>query len=213
MQAFQDSGLDIESTGWRNEFVDNLIKNDVQKWATKTVQGFLERLGYLEWPSTKALVHPVHRISTRFTCTRCSKTGPKATRNKSLTFREAAHHLCLVPEQGNKDQWSPKNFAMDVKVCTIRFRCRLADSLNKWKGGHCRYPIRDRHWRGRARENCGRFGGYFTAHNVSILFSSYRDEVRCNGESDDLIQGTPLRFMLCEPHRCNTRIGMTIWSL
>jgi len=85
--------------------------------------------------------------------------------------------------------------------------------LNKWKGEHRRYQIRDRRWRGRARENCGRFGGYGTAHNVSLLFSSYRDEVRRHGESGDLIQGTPPRLMSYEPHRCNTRIGMTIWSL
>lgn len=128
LQSFQDSGLDVGSAEWNNDFVGILVKNDVQKWATKTVQAFSERLGYPEWPSTNALVHPVRWISTRFTCTRCSKTGPKATRNKSLTFREAAHHLCLIPEEGNKDQWSPKNFDMDAKVCPTRFKYDLADS-------------------------------------------------------------------------------------
>lgn len=119
LRTFHDSTLDVKSVGWRNEFVDTLIKNDVQEWATKTVQAFLERLGYLEWPPTKALIHPVHRVSSRFICTRCSKSGQKATRNKSLTFREAAHHTCLVSEKGNKDQWSPKNFVLDVKVCPL----------------------------------------------------------------------------------------------
>ncbi|KAF9653537.1 hypothetical protein BDM02DRAFT_1562337 [Thelephora ganbajun] len=116
LRAFRDSTLDVESTGWRNEFVDNLIKNETRQWAAKTVQAFSERLGYPQWPPTDILVHPVHRISTRFTCTRCSKSGPKAARNKSLTFREAAHHICLVPEKGNKDQWSPQNFVADVKA-------------------------------------------------------------------------------------------------
>jgi hypothetical protein len=128
LQAFQNSGLDIESTAWRNEFVETLVKEDVRKWAMKTVQAFSECLGCLEWPSTKALVHPVHWISTRFTCTRCSKTGPKATRNKSLSFREAAHHPCLVSEGGNKDQWSPKNFVVDAKVCLARFKHDLGNS-------------------------------------------------------------------------------------
>ena len=128
LRAFRDSGLDVKDTGWRNEFVDILVKNDVREWATKTVQAFSERLGYPEWPSTETLVHPVHWISTRFICTRCSNSGPKATRNKSLTFREAAHHLCLVSGKGNEDRWSPKNFAVDVKVCTSRSKYDLADS-------------------------------------------------------------------------------------
>lgn len=119
LQAFQDSNLDIESTPWRNKFVDTLVENEVKGWATKTVQTFSERLGYPEWPSTKTLAHPVHWISSRFICIRCSKSGPKATRNRSLTFRQAAHHICIVPEKGNKDQWSPRNFAVDIKVCPV----------------------------------------------------------------------------------------------
>ena len=118
LRKFQDSGLDVESTGWKNEFVDILIKTDVQEWAKETVQAFSDRLGCSEWPtSAKSLPHPVHWVSTRFICTRCSKTGPKAARNKSLTLREAAHHLCLVSGGGNNDHWSPKNFISDVKVC------------------------------------------------------------------------------------------------
>ena len=120
LRMFQDSGLDVESIGWKNEFVDILVKNDVREWAKNTVQAFSDSLGYpAQWPSTstKLLPHPVHWISTRFICTRCSKAGPKATRNKSLTFREAAQHSCLVSDQGNDDQWSPKNFIADVKVC------------------------------------------------------------------------------------------------
>lgn len=128
LRAFHDSGLDVGSKKWRNEFTDLLVKNDVREWAAKTVRAFSERLGYLEWPSTETLAHPVHWISTRFTCTRCSKSGPKATRNKSLTFREAAHHLCLVSEQGNKDQWSPKNFVVDVKVCPPRLEDDIMNS-------------------------------------------------------------------------------------
>ena len=85
--------------------------------------------------------------------------------------------------------------------------------MNKWKGERRHYPIRDSRWRGRARENRGRFGGYFTTHNVSLLFSSYRDEVRHHGESGDQIQGMLPVFMSCKPHRYNTRIGMTIWNL
>lgn len=120
LRIFYESTLDVKSTEWRNGFVDALVKNDLREWATKTVQAFSERLGYVEWPPTKTLVHPVHRISSRFTCTRCLKSGPKAKRNKSLTFREAAHHICLVSEKGNKDQWSPKNFVVDAKVCLAR---------------------------------------------------------------------------------------------
>ena len=120
LRVFQESTLDVESVKWRNEFVETLVKNDVREWATKTVQAFSEHLGYLEWPSTKDLVHPVHRLSTRFICNRCSKSGPKATRNKSLSFRDAAHHTCLISEKGNKDQWSPKNFVVDAKVCRSR---------------------------------------------------------------------------------------------
>lgn len=118
LRTFQDSGLDVQNIKWRNEFVDILVKNDVREWAKNTVQAFSDRLGYPEWPSTstKSIPHPVHWISTRFICMRCSKAGPKATRNKSLTLREAAQHLCLVSEQGNDDQWSPKNFIADVKV-------------------------------------------------------------------------------------------------
>jgi len=128
LRTFYGSGLDVEKSGWRNELTDILVKNDVQEWATKTIQAFSERLGYPKWPSTDTLVRPVDWISTRFTCTRCSKSGPKATRNKSLTFREAAHHLCLVSEKGNQDQWSPTNFVADVKVCPPRFKCDLAHS-------------------------------------------------------------------------------------
>lgn len=117
LQKFYDSTLDVKSVKWRNEFVDTLVKNEVQEWAKRTIEAFLERLGYPEWPQTKTLAHPVHRASSRFTCIRCSKSGPKAKRNKALTFREAAHHMCLIPEEGNKDQWSPKNFILDVKVC------------------------------------------------------------------------------------------------
>ena len=121
LQTFQDSSLDAESTKWRNDFVDTLVRKDVQEWATKTAQAFSERLGYLGWSATKTLIHPVHWISSRFICTRCSKSGPKATRSKSLTFREAAHHTCLVSEKGNRDQWSPNNFVVDVKVRSPRF--------------------------------------------------------------------------------------------
>jgi hypothetical protein len=117
LQAFQDSDLDVESTPWRNNFVDTLVKNEVREWTTKTVQTFSELPGYPEWPSTKTLVHLVHRASSRFICTRCLKSGPKATRNKSFTFRQAAHHICIVSEKGNKDQWSPRNFVVDTKVC------------------------------------------------------------------------------------------------
>jgi len=119
LRAFQESTLDVKSTEWRNEFVETLIKNDVREWATKTVQAFSELLGHLEWPSTKDLVHPVHRFSSLFICTRCSKSGPKVARNKSLSFRDAAHHICLIPEEGNKDRWSPKNFIVDTKVCLL----------------------------------------------------------------------------------------------
>ena len=116
LQVFQDSTLNVESTPWRNEFVDTLVKSDVQGWATKTVQAFSEYIGYAKW-SSKTSAHPVHWISSRFICTRCSKSGLKAARNKSLTFREAAHHICSISEKWNKDQWSPKNFVVDVKVC------------------------------------------------------------------------------------------------
>ena len=128
LRVFHDSSLDAEGKGWRNEFVDTLVRKDVEEWATKTVQAFSEHLGYLEWPETKDLVHPVHRVSSRFICTRCSKSGPKATRNKGLTFREAAHHICSVSEKGNKDQWSPRNFVVDIKVCSTRFNSDLAAS-------------------------------------------------------------------------------------
>ena len=136
LRTFQDSTLDLENTPWRNDFVDTLVKRDVQDWAKKTVQEISERLGYPEWPSTEALAHPVNWISSRFTCTRCSKSGPKAARNKSLNFREVAYHICSVSEKWNKDQWSPKNFVVDIKVhppwscqnCTKRAE-RLPQSL------------------------------------------------------------------------------------
>jgi len=121
LRVFQESPLDVKSMKWRNVFVEALIKNDVREWVKKTVHVFSEHLGYLEWPSTKDLVHPVHRFSSRFICTRCSKSGPKATRNKSLSFRDAAHHICLIPEKGNKDQWLPKNFVVDTKVRLLAF--------------------------------------------------------------------------------------------
>lgn len=119
LQVFQDSTLDVGSTPWRNEFVQTLVKNEVQEWATKTLRAFSECLGYPEWPSTETLTHPVHWISSRFICTRCSKTGPKAARNKNLTFCEAARHICIVSEKGNKDQWSPKNFVVDTKAAAV----------------------------------------------------------------------------------------------
>lgn len=117
LRAFQDSTLDVECTPWRNEFVDTLVKSEVQGWAARMVQTFSECLGYPEWPLAGTPTRPVHWISSHFICTRCSKSGPKAARNKSLTFREATHHICSVSEKWNKDQWSPKNFVVDIKVC------------------------------------------------------------------------------------------------
>lgn len=131
LQAFQDSALDVGSTPWRNEFVETLVKNEVQEWATKTLRAFSECLGYPEWPPTKSLTHPVHWISSRFICTRCSKTGPKAARNKSLTFLEAAHHICIVSEKGNKDQWSPKSFAVDTKVWSTASEWICAEQVKR----------------------------------------------------------------------------------
>ena len=111
IRAFQDSTLDVERTPWRNDFVNILIKSEIQEWATKTVRSFLECLGSPGWSLTGSLAHPI-----RFICTRCSESGPKTARNKSLTFREAAHHICSVSKKWNKDQWSPKNFVVDIKV-------------------------------------------------------------------------------------------------
>lgn len=128
LQAFQDSTLDTECTPWRNEFVETLVKSDVQEWAAKTTQTFSECLGYPGWPLTETLAHPVRWISSRFICIRCSKSGRKEVRNKSLTFREAARHICSVSEKWNKDQWSPKNFVVDVKVCHLWF---TLDSCSK----------------------------------------------------------------------------------
>jgi len=192
LRAFQESILDVKSMKWRNEFVEALIKNDVREWATKTVRAFAEHLGYLEWPSTKDLVHPVHRFSSRFICTRCSKSGPKARRNKSLSFRGAAHHICLTSETGNKDQWSPKNFVVDTKV-----RLLMSTSwpggpvLNKRKGYRPHYPLCDCPWCGCGGENYGRFGGRFTRHHVSLMLSSHRDGFRRHGGSGNHIQGKP----------------------
>ena len=85
--------------------------------------------------------------------------------------------------------------------------------LNKWKGECRHHPIRGRSWCRCARKNYGRFGDYFTTHNVSLMFCSYRDGVQHHGESDDQVQETPSVFMSREPYRCDTHIGTTICNL
>lgn len=155
LRAFQYSTVDLESTPWRNDFVDTLVKRDVQEWAKKMIQEFSERLGYPEWPLTGALAHPVNRISSRYICTRCSESGPKAARNKSLNFREVASHICSVSEKWNKDQWSPKNFVVDIKVTAPLVHTEFV--LSGWKGYRGHYPICDRRWHGHGRENHNRF--------------------------------------------------------
>jgi len=123
LRKLQDSAADVQNTRWRNKFVDTLVENDVREWATKMVKAFSEWLEDPEWLPMETLVHPVHRVSSRFICTRCSKSGPKVT---TLTFREAAIHVCLVSKEGNKDQWSPENFIVDVKASTAITRFATA---------------------------------------------------------------------------------------
>ena len=77
---------------------------------------------------------PVHRVSSRFTYIRCSKSGPKTTINKTFTFREEAHRICLVSEEGNRDQWSSKTSPW-MSRCVYPIQPRLSvPVLNERKG-------------------------------------------------------------------------------
>ena len=173
LRIFQDGTLGPENVSWRNDFVDGLVTNDIQEWAAKMVKEFSERLGYPGWVPTNTLTNPVHWISSRFMCTRCSKSGPKVTRNKSLSFAEAAHHTCVVSEMGNKDQWSPENFVVDAKVSPPPHFSQVF--TERLEGNRSNHPIYDWHRPRCTRENRGGLCGHFTRCHVSLVFRPHRD--------------------------------------
>ncbi|KAH7910256.1 hypothetical protein BJ138DRAFT_129661 [Hygrophoropsis aurantiaca] len=99
-----------------------MIREDLRKWMEPVRDILSHQLGAAQWKTaSKTRLHPLDRITARFTCKKCDKVAKKYTADGCLDFRGVCSHQCphLDKKAAESYVWSADQFVKDEKVTAV----------------------------------------------------------------------------------------------
>ena len=121
IKMFQDTHVplnDVKDELKNSPTIGDFLRDSIEQWTEAARRDLAVVLGYAAWrnPSAKIL-HPVDRVTGRFLCQRCKRTGKNAIVG-SLDFAGACTHECndLTAKERARKPWYPEQFVPDQKV-------------------------------------------------------------------------------------------------
>ncbi|KAF7297294.1 hypothetical protein MIND_00962600 [Mycena indigotica] len=127
--------------------VSKMLDSELDRWRAAAEQDLGATLGFpVEWKTAKSnTLHPVQRLTARWSCTRCGKVARPYTWDECMDFIGVCRHECRGSREPKRQPrkeslWKASNFVKDdqainaitkvLKLCDIDPANK--DSLGKW---------------------------------------------------------------------------------